>query len=195
MSFEQGTRTRAWKKAFLTSQGAASYPSRIPTVKEPSYDGVVDLRAQDWASGATPVQVMILPYGTGSNDDAFVMRLLGWRRIGTPEGVNTPVTVLWVPTPFGEFTCTLGAAVGVAGAAILNTEAFADTIVPVTGKLPDGTGGAGTALVSEIYVETPADDTIAWLTTPLRGFEKIEFCFKYSVNTPAGNALYATFSK
>ncbi len=187
---------RPWKKARLANSADTSFPSRIPTVTEPTQDGVHDLRAGGpvgGGGGIVPQYMMCLPYGLGASNDGFSLRLIGWRSVSTQVNVATSVTKLWVPTIFAEFACLMGAATGVAGSAVLNTELFCDTITPVAARLPDLVIAAGTAINSNVAIINLANDTPNFFTTPLFGFEKIEFCFDNTTNTPTMNCLYAFY--
>lgn len=157
-------------KAKATNATDTSFASKVPTTTEPTNDGVVDLAGQ----GEAPTWLMLIPYGTGDADDAFDMRLLGWRKVAT----------LWVPTILLQFTATLGTAVGVAGAAVVATEMFADTVSdPATGM---GSVGAN------CQPSSPANNTVAHYLVDTRGCPKVEFCFDATTGNPTGmNCLWA----
>lgn len=181
--------TRPYQKALTTNADSSSFASKVPTIAEPTNDGVVDLAKGFFWS---PIELLILPYGLGSDNDVFDMKVIGWRHIGA---VTPSTQVLWVPTTICEFTCTISAAVGVAGSPVLNTERFADTIVVKSNALQpkytdaDATPATTTRGVTLIY--SPADDTIGWILLRLMGFEKIEFTFDQTTGTPTANCLIA----
>ena len=169
---------RPFRKALTTNANSSSFPSKIPTITTPANDGVVTL-APDGA-GLVPRKMIVLPYGLGSDNDVFDMRIIGWRRIGD---VNSGI--LWVPTLLGKFTCTISAAVGVAGAPVLATERFADTIT--IGNEQSRT--ADVTRLGRVWLFSPTGDLIAWIEIDLEGFEKVEFTYDQTTGTPTTNCL------
>lgn len=159
-------------KALAANATDTSFASRVPTTTEPTGDGVVGLRSHP--DQVVPTWLLLVPYGTGDANDAFDVRVVGWRRVGT----------LWVPTTLLEFTATLGTAVGVAGADVADTEKFADTVSdPATGK-----GSVGV----DCQPTSPADNTVAHYLVDTRGCPKVEFLFDATTGDPTGaNLLYA----
>ncbi len=190
------TLSRSYQKAFAANLVATSFASCVATTTEPTGNGVIDLTAGGpggGAGGIVPQYMMVLPYGLGASNDGFSLRIIGWRRCNTPLGAATSVLTLWVPTTFVEVACLLGASTGVAGASVLNTECFCDTITPVAARLPDRVIAAGTALNSDVRIINLANDEPAFLVTPLFGFEKIKFLGDTTNNTPSMNALLSFF--
>lgn len=175
-----------YQKAWAANANTSSFASKIPTTTEPTNDGVVDL-VNRMGGGMVPERVLVLPYGLGSNNDAASMRVIGWRHIGS--GISPGV--LWVPTILIEVACTFSAAVGIAGAPVLNTECFADTITVVTQRLISGTISAAAASLGMSEIFSPTNDLVAQLIIPVLGFEKLEFTFDQTTNTPTCNALIA----
>ncbi len=169
-------------RAWATNANTSSFASKIPTITEPVNDGVVYLRGIGLPS---PRQMKIIPIGLGSSNDGYSLRVIGWNRVQL-----SGKTDLWVPHILGEFTVLLGAATGVAGSAVLDTELFADTIAPVAARLPDNVIAAGTAINSQVQVISPVNDTVAHLIN-VSGCEKVEFCFDQTTNTPTCNVLWA----
>lgn len=176
---------RAWKKAFATNQDQTAFASKVATVTKPSNDGVIDLTKDGIVY---PRFMRFIPYGLGSADDTFSLRIWGWARVHASD----PKKTLWVPTPIGEFACTISTAVGVAGSPVLDTERFADTIAPVALMLGDIKIAAGTSVNSETKVLTPANNTPAHVELPLDGWEMIEFdSDQTNATVPTVNVLYA----
>jgi hypothetical protein len=162
-----------FRKAKATNATDTSFPSRIPTLTEPSGDGVHNL-AQD-GQGLAQNRAVIVPYALGDDDDVFALRIIGWRAVGTGP------TRLWIPVILGELTCTVSTAIGIAGAEVLNTERFADTLAIVTGGNGDW-----------IDVNSPTGNIIAFATVNLHGFQKVEFTFDATTGDPTSmNALVA----
>ena len=100
------------------STNSGGFPALAPTTTKPLVDsatgatGVVDL------GNNPPRLVKLIPFGVGANNTTFDVRLTAWHNAAG----------LWVPTVLLQFTATLSAAVGVAGATVLDTERFADTL-------------------------------------------------------------------
>lgn len=173
--------SRDYAKVFSANLNASSFASKPPTTTEPTNDGVIDVAK---GAGVIPQWLLFLPYGLGSDNDTFSFRVLGWRKI------KGSLVSLWVPVTLGEFACTLGSLSGVAGAPVINTELFVDTITPVAASLPDRDIGAGTAVTSDVYISSPANNTAAWVKLRLDGTTKFEFLGDQTLNTPTMNALY-----
>jgi hypothetical protein len=167
------------KRAWATNANTSSFASKIPVLAEPTNDGVVALGD----TNANRVRVYVV--GLGADNDTASMRVIGWTR-----AFASGLLPLWIPVILGEFACTFSAAVGIAGSAVLNTERFADTITPVAASLPDRVIGAGTAINSDVKIFSKANDLIAYIEMPILGFEKLEFTFDQTLNTPTLNALY-----
>lgn len=180
-----GNLARAFQKALTTNNNDSAFASRIPTITEPVNDGVITL------GGEVARRMLVVPYGLGSDNDAFSLRIIGWRHIGAGVPQSIP---LWVPIILGEFTCICSTIVGVATAPVLNTERFCDTIAPVAARLADLVIAAGTAINSEVAVLSPTGNAgIAYLDLPLKGFEKVEFTFDQTTGTPTMNCLVTFF--
>lgn len=185
---------RPWQKARATNATDTSFSARPPTITEPSGDGVVGL-AGPAPGGVAPGRVVFIPYGAGDDDDVFDLRLLGWRRVGSGAG---PADVLWVPTILAQFTCTMGTAVGVAGAPVVATERFCDTIVihaTITAQLKStDTDGAGAASTGHVLVCSPANNLVAHAVVLTEGCEKVELLFDMTTGDPTnGNCLVSFF--
>jgi hypothetical protein len=132
---------------------------------------------------------MLWPFGLGADNDAASLRVIGWSRALDTASALT----LWVPTILIEVACTFSAVVGVAGAVVLNTERFADTITVVAARQRTFTdtdsGGAASRGTVEIF--SPTNDLVAFLIVPLLASEKVELCWDQTTNNPTTNALYA----
>lgn len=170
---------RRWR---TTNESATSFASKIPTVTEPVNDGVINLVV----SGVLIAKrIMVWPLLLGADNDVASFRFIGWNR-----ALQDSKTTLWVPTVFAEFVCTASACVGIAGAAALETERFADTIVPVAARTRDQKIAAGTSIGSLYEILSPTGDLAAHIILPLTGFEKIELTSDETTNTPSVNALF-----
>jgi hypothetical protein len=155
----------------------ATFPSRIPTATEPTGDGVIELGGSGNSKGAyTQNGIVVVSYGTGSNNDTFSTRLIGWRQLGEA----TAATALWIPVVLVEMACTLSAVVGVAGKIIVAGERFVDTMVLTTGD-----AGVSVDTVS------PTGDVVAHFVADVKGFQKAELTFQITSGTTDMNALVA----
>lgn len=182
--------TRPFQRALATNANTSSFASKIPTITEPINDGVLNLLGGGGV--LVPQFIMLIPIGLGANNDGFSMRLLGWRHIG--GNANIPVNRLWIPVIIAEYTVLLGNVTGIAGSPVLDTEFFADTMAPVAARQADDVIAAGTAVQTQYKLLSPVNDTPAHAVVPIDGWEKIEFQFDQTTNTPTCNCLYALLS-
>lgn len=160
-------KSQSLAKVRTTNATDTSFASKVPTTTEPTGEGVVSVRAK----GVVPEAVVVYPYGTGDADDVFDMKVLGWRKVGT----------LWIPVPLVTLTCTLGAGVGVSGAAVTDSEKFCDTV----------TAAGGISNVS-YQLFSPTGDLVAHALVWTNGCDKLEFIFDATTGSPTGmNALWA----
>lgn len=176
---------RSAKRALTTNANSSAFASKIPTITEPTNDGVIKI-AQSGVGQGVPSRIKLWPILLGSDNDVSSMRIIGWNRV-EKDAAKT----LWVPTVIGEYVCTAGAAVGIAGAAVGATERFCDTIVPVAARQRDEVIAAGTAIGSDYEVLSPVGDLIGHIILPIAGFEKLEFTFDQTTGTPTQNVLYS----
>ncbi len=171
---------RRWRTA---NENASSFASKIATVTKPTNDGVLDLTAY---MHTISDYIKLLPILLGSDNDASSMRVIGWHSV-----LLDTFTTLWVPVPIGEFVCTASAAVGIAGAAVLNTERFCDTLAPVALMTRDLKIAAGTSLNSTYGYLTPTNELIGHLIIPIGGFEMLELTSDQTTGTATFNCLWA----
>ena len=170
---------RRWR---VTNENASSFASKIPTITEPINDGVIDVRS----GGIVASHVKLWPILLGSENDVTSMRVIGWHSVR----LDTFIT-LWFPTIIGEFSCIASQAVGIAASAVLNTEAFCDTITPVAARTRDMKIAAGTSINSDYGILSPANDTAGHIIMPIGGFEKLELTSDQTTNTSTFNCLYS----
>src|SRR3990167_10925394 len=104
---------RAVRRWRATNENASGFASKIPTITEPSGDGILDLAKMS----IVPKLLKIWPILLGADDDVSSMRLIGWHQC-----LLAGSTTLWFPTIIGEFVCTASTAVGIAAATVLDTE-------------------------------------------------------------------------
>lgn len=176
--------SRPIRRLRATNENASSFASKIPTVTEPTNDGVLNLAKQ--GNLMVPQMIKLWPILLGSNDDVSSMRIIGWHQV-LLDGSLT----LWLPTILGEFVCTASTCVGVALSAVLATEAFCDTIVAVAARNEDAVIGAGTAINSETFVLSPTNNTPGHIVMNLRAMEKLEITSDQTTGTSTFNCLYS----
>ncbi len=149
--------------ATILSDG--TYPSLVATATEPSGNGIIETGGRE--SGESPSSIQFIPFGTGSSNDTFGLRITGWAK--TADG-------LWIPTRMATLTCTLGTAVGVTGYVPSNSHKFVDTITVA--------GPTTYELVS------PADDTSAYVILDAQGYQKIQVTCDLLSGATGANTLY-----
>lgn len=160
----------SFTRARATNDTASSFASRIPTVTEPTGTGVLNTSGAD---------LLIVPFGVGSDNQTGSVRVIGWRAIDTKDQQNTQGRTLWIPVILAEVVATLSAAVGIAGAIIDETNRFADTLTLTTGN-------------DDVSVDftSPTGDVIAHIVVKGKGFEKVEVTHKVTTATSL-NSLVA----
>ena len=109
-------------RALTNNSTEGDFLQRVPTTTRPVSVDSETPTANAAVFGASDNAVVLVPFGTGSNDQTFDIRVYGWNRSSGD---------LWYPTMLIELTCTISTALpGVAGADVIATEYFADEIVP-----------------------------------------------------------------
>ncbi len=178
------TPVQVLRRALAVNSAASSFASRIPAIIKPFVDGVIAV-----PNGEDTLD--LFPFGAGSDDNTFDLRVIGWRRAvystvdmrnpGAKNAFidNTNMNVLWVPSIVAEVTCTLSAIVGIAGAVAINTDRFADIIT-----VNKGIGVVNTVL---------SDAGAASLTVDVSGFELLEITTNTTSSATNGNALFALY--
>ena len=160
----------ALKRALVYGSGSTSFPSIIPTTTLPAtVDVTPTLTANVFVTRGGYRYLALTPFGTGDENTTFIFKVFGWSLVGT----------LYVPHYLGGATVTLGAAVGVAGATVIATERFGDTLVTLGGPVGD----------SEALFISPISDHIGQALIPTRGHEFMEVVFDLTGATNA-NVLY-----
>src|SRR6185295_3420898 len=94
-------KARIGRMAWTTNADTSSFASRIPTITEPTNDGVFVMTPPAQKGGLVAKRVRVMVLGLGADNDAAAMRVIGWQRV--TRGTLTPI---WVPVIQGEFTCT-----------------------------------------------------------------------------------------
>jgi hypothetical protein len=180
-----------------TNTTDTSFPSRIPQAAEPSGIGdaaaqttsaVFDVGRLDSKAGVEVASeknsIKIVPFGAGSDDTTFSMRVIGWQRaFKRSADRNDDLEGLWVPQTLAEFACTLCTSVGIAGRSAINTDRFVDTITL--------TGTSGNDDV-DVSITSPADNTIGHVIIDLKAVQKVEITFDMTGAT-SGNAFVSMY--
>lgn len=182
------TAATPFRKARAVNYTTNGYPTRIPTLVEPTTvdpgtatgQFAIDLAA--FPTGTAFAHALVLPFGAGADTNTFSVRFLGWKAIETSQTDR-----VWVPVHLGELTCTLSLLVGVAGGAVVATDRFCDTLA--IAKEPTIT--ADTTRQGTITLYAPANDTIAFALVPLYGCQKLELAFTTGGSATSANALLA----
>lgn len=200
-------RNRILQKVASTNINTSAFAAIPPTITKPSGAGVLDLlhsqtgSAQGNISTPTthniPKRIFLMPYGLGSDNDAFDMKVTGWWRLGDDQSSTKQI---WIPTALVVFSAIIsGTAKGVAGSSLLATEFLADTLTIKTGGTTEpvitNNDFAGAAVQGRTIRYSPADDTPAWAIMELWGVELLQFQFDQTTNTPTMNCLYAMLDK
>lgn len=179
----------ALKKLLSVNSSASGFTAKSAMIAVGVNDGnpaaapnssAIKVANADGPGGYTPCKIRLFPYGLGSDNDVFSLRIWGWWRL------NYNGAPYWLASILGEIACTISAHVGVAGGPVLNTERFADTItivreyVETADSTPQGT----------ILRHSPTNDSPASVIMPLFGAEFIEPDWDQTTGTPTMNALY-----
>ena len=167
-----------FKRILSANSSAASWSATIiPTVTAPllSTDGVWNMKMPGGPSYVSE-KILFTAYLIGAENTTGTFRLWGWHTIE-----RSGATTLYVPVLLAQIVATASTAVGIASAAVLNTERFADTLVVTT---------AGTTVTC-----SPATDGVAnvagfvEITNP--GFKLVQWDFNDGGSSTSGNGLFA----
>jgi hypothetical protein len=157
----------------------AAFPTIIPTVDEPTGNGVINLTTGEGA--AVPNGIGLLPIGTGANDAVVTgFRIYGWkyRRANAGSG-STRTKGLWIPYLLAQFAGVCSATTGVDGTDIPSTYFFLDTITLTTGN----------ANVSNEII-SPTGDVIAHCLIANKGCRKLQMTLDMGANLTGFNGLW-----
>lgn len=167
------TSVASYAKLLSANSTASSFASVASTTTDPSSNsGFLTLCPP---AGPVPNSIILMPFGAGSDDQTFDMRVIGWLPFGSPYSY-------WVPTILWQGTCTLSTAVGVAGQTTVATDRYADTI-----DTDIGTDGVTCSRLSN------AANQPASVLVDLRGHRLIQIDFDMTGATN-GNCLYSPVS-
>lgn len=159
-------------KCFAADATSATYPSRIPTLTEPTVTnnpGLVELSPKL----ITGNQILFFPFGQGAASDTFNVQLLGWKQTQVLDTI-----VLWVPFVLCELTVTLGTTTGVAGTPAVVADLFANNLAIVTGNEN-----------IDIELVIPGNNQLAYAMIDLKGNALVEFIVDLDSSATAANGL------
>lgn len=191
-----GNQCRQFKKARSANSSSANFPTWVSAEIDPSFADIgtaagrclEKLIVDSGGFGGIVNQAMvIMPYGLGSDNDVFDMKIVGYRRV---QPQLTDGRTMYTRSLLGHFTCTLSAAVGLAASGgvnppILSTERFVDTIAVVK----EITWTADTTREGSTAIFSPANDSPGYLVLPTLGCEGYEIEWDQTTGTPTMNAL------
>ncbi len=166
-------RQSQFRKGKATNATTTSFPSKVVTATRPTNDGVHVI--------GTSVGIVVVPYGTGDENDVFEMHILLWRSMGAGS------SLCWVPTRVtaAPFVCTMGTFAGSGGVSVLAaTDLICDTITNSDATL--------TSQSLNVSLNSPTDNTAAYIVATTFGAELIEFIFDTTTGNPTGaNCVFA----
>lgn len=148
---------KQWLKLLSTNSTDTSFAAKDPTATEPTGTGVI-LGGED---------LYIIPFGAGSNNDTFDLKVIGWSVADT----------LWIPKEICHLSCTLSAQVGVAGKYLVATDRMCDAITINTGS-------------TNCVAPAVTADTAIQATINTYPYEKVEIIFDRT-GASSCNVLYA----
>jgi hypothetical protein len=188
---------RTIRRAMAANATSTGFTAKAPTATKPSGNAVLTVVESEAAGGTPgnykhPSLIQLWPFGLGSNNDGFSMRLWGWNSFGD---TSKTVPVVWVPTLLVEVAVVVGNIAGVANSPLLSTELMADTITIVSQPRLTDTDSGGAASRGTVRIYSPANDLVAFLVVPLYNTALIEFDWDQTTNTPEMNTLYALLSE
>jgi hypothetical protein len=169
--------TNTYTKARATNATDTSFPARPPTLTEPTGEGVHDLDVT--TSGRVANGVVVVPYGTGDENDVFEMKVILWRSTAVGSGQ------LWLPTTATAtpFICTLSTAVGTSGGDLTASERVCDTITNADTDI--------TSQTQPVAIVSPTGNIPGSIRIFTYGAAKVEFIFDSTTGDPTGmNALF-----
>jgi hypothetical protein len=165
------TLNRCPVRTHATNATAASITDPVPTLTEPTGDGVVTLADL----GASPNFGSLHFTAVGSDNSTATAKVYLWSKVDGP-------VPLWVPVPVLNLDLTFSSVTGVATTPVPATERFADTIALTSGTVNE----------SNIDITSPANNTIARVALDVLGASKVEVRFAKGTTTSV-NALFRGF--
>jgi hypothetical protein len=166
-------------RAYTTNTTDAALTGHISKVAAPpTGTGVIHVSTSTGVVATVFDGCLIKFFGTDAANETGTYNVWGWKPLD-----NSSLTKLWLPDLLLTGAFTLGAGVGIAGASVINTEFFADTITSTAGSL-DATA------FRTLY--SPADDTHAWIKFEPESLDYARIEVNVAINSAATvNAIVA----
>jgi hypothetical protein len=156
------TLSMAFRKAGTATSTGTAFPSLIPTVTEPTGDGVIKTTNRN--------DLLIVPLGL-TNNGTYDMRITGWSSLGGGS------TTVWVPCMIDQYVVVIGNTGGVgSNANLASTEKLADTITASTATTGDAVR----------RTSSPGGDLAGFAVVTRNAFERIQITYSGT----GANALF-----
>lgn len=165
------------QRVFAVDSTSAAYPSRVPTVTQPTpanNPGLITLNGSP-TDGPAPNQLLFFPYGRGEATDTFNLQILAWKQLPI-SGLVT----LWWPFVLYEIACTLGSTSGVNGTGVAALDLVCNDIDLVTGNLG-----------VDIEVTVPGGELAAYCLFDAKGNNLLEVIVNLETSATAANAIFS----
>jgi hypothetical protein len=168
-----GTPVTDWVKISSTNLTQTTFATLTATTTKPSGSGVIDASAfpgvartgiEGTSIGAN--SVVLQPFGAGSADGVFDLRVTGWNKLGST----------WIPRAIAQFACTMGTEAGISGGDVTTTDLFCDGITQTWGS-------AGVDVVQN------TSNLSAYAVVDVNGAELVQVTADLGSNATGANAL------
>lgn len=163
----------SWMRSMAVNSTATSFPTIENTLTKPTkVEG-----SHFMLPSGQYTDLALSFFGTGSENDTFDFRLVGWSKV--TAGTGGTAQPVWKPYTILRGTATLSTSVGVADGVQAATERDADTIV----------AGSPVITTSLYTIYSPADNTPAFLILNALDFEMIGVYFDLNGSATGANAF------
>lgn len=159
------------QRGLTTNSTDTAYTAIAPTSTEPVSVDSTSPAQNAIVMSCSGTKAHLFFFGDGNDNSAFQSRVLLWSKVRRTSAATVD---LWVPYLVGEFEAVLSTAVGVASAAVIATDRFADAVTEVGTTWDDNI----------VEVKTTTADTLARVSVTTIGFQKIGIYF--DMDAPAG---------
>lgn len=160
-----------WNRLHATNDTSTSFAAHIETFTQPSGESVIPMGHGE-SPISTPNGLTMVFFGTTSENDTFLCRVIGWD-YSLKSGKK-----VWNPCVLCQVTATLGTETGITGGEIA-TSLVADTIA-----LTYGNDDVNISIIS------PANNVRAHLTLDSVGFPFVQCLFHRNSSAASCNLLY-----
>lgn len=170
----------AWERGLANHSTSAAFPSVIPTVTEPATVDSATPTSNCVVFTPSGKYATFMVVGTGADNATGKLRLFRWNSV-----TKTGATKLWIPSWICDVTATLGTSIGVAGAALIATDRFADGLAVTPAPAATTRDGLDIRRVTTGSANLPAEFCIEH-----QGAERIGVYFDLNSSATALNVLY-----